>query len=133
MAALLKGLIIVSFASFVLVHTTMKAMTDSLPVFETMGIIGGLALLANATCLYLLWRHRSDDLNMRSTFTCSRNDIISNVGVLLAALGVSVTNSKWPDIAIGYVIAVLFFASSWSILMESISQLRKPSITAANE
>ena len=65
-----------------------------------MGIVG-LVLLGNGLCFFLLFRHRSDDLNMRSTWLCSRNDIIANLAVLVAAAGVKVFNSTWPDIVVG--------------------------------
>lgn len=130
-AAFLKGVIIVGFALYVLFDTTLKVLNPTVPIAETMGIIGGIALLANVSCLLLLLRHRNDDINMKSTFICSRNDIISNVGVLSAALLVQVTNSKWPDIVIGYVIAVLFFRSAWPILKESIEQLKTVNVKAA--
>lgn len=123
-AALLKGIIIVGFASFVLIDTTIKMLGSSMPVAETMGAIGALALLANGACLALLLKHRNDDINMRSTFICSRNDIISNIGVLGAAALVHFFSSKWPDIIIGYTIAILFFRSAWPILKESIEQIR---------
>ena len=123
-AAFLKGVISVGFASFFLIDTTIKMLSPSMPVAETMGLIGGLALIANATCLFLLLKHRNDDINMRSTFICSRNDIISNTGVLAAAFLVQYFNSKWPDIIIGYIIAVLFFKSAWPILKESVAQLK---------
>lgn len=123
-AALGKGLIISAFAIFVLVDTSLKLLSPSVPQFETMGIVGGIALLANLICLALLLRHRHDDLNMRSTYICSRNDIISNMGVLLAAFAVSRTQSKWPDIIVGYAIALLFFRSAWPILTESLKALR---------
>lgn len=124
-AALLKGIIIISFASYVLIDTTLKILSPSMPVAETMGLIGSLALFANASCLVLLLRHRHDDINMRSTYICSRNDIISNVGVLAAAFLVQLFNSKWPDIIIGYAIAAHFFRSAWPILKESIEQLKE--------
>lgn len=123
-AALFKGVVIVGFASFVLIDTSFKVISSGMPVAETIGWIGGLALLANATCLLLLLRHRNDDINMRSTFICSRNDIISNTSVLIAAFLVQLLSSKWPDILIGYAIAILFFRSAWPILRESIAQLK---------
>lgn len=125
-AALLKGVIIVGFAAFVLVDTTMKVFAETIPVFETMTAIGFLALAANSLCLYLLYTHRDDDINMKSTYICSRNDIISNAGVLVAALAVSLTQSKWPDVIVGYMIAALFFRSAWPILTESIAGIRGP-------
>lgn len=123
-AALLKGLIVVAFGLAVLGEGTSKMFADVVPVPETMGWIGGLALVANATCLILLSRYRNDDLNMRSTWICSRNDIISNTGVLIAAAAVGWTGSKWPDIAIGVIIAFVFLGSAAPILKESVEELR---------
>lgn len=124
-AALLKGMIIVGFALFVLSDTTMKVLSTTIPVAETMGLVGALALVANLSCLFLLLRHRNDDLNMRSTFICSRNDIISNSGVIAAAFLVQHFASKWPDIIIGYAIAILFLKSAWPILSDSIKELKR--------
>lgn len=125
MAALLKGIIIVGFAVFVLGETTLKLLTETMPKSQTMGILGALALLANLYCFYLLWRHKDDDVNMRSTFICSRNDIISNGGVIAAAVFVWWFQSKWPDILVGYAIALLFFYSAWPIFLEAIAGLKK--------
>jgi cation diffusion facilitator family transporter len=124
-AALLKGVIISLFGLGVLGQAIYRALSDTLPAFEGMGLIGALALAANAFCLYLLTRHKDDDLNMRSTYICSRNDIISNTGVLLAAALVWLTGSKWPDIAIGLVIAFVFLRSALPILLESWAALRR--------
>ena len=88
MAALLKGVIMALFGIGVLIEAVHKMTVGVLPVAETMGIIGLLVLLGNGLCFMLLFRHRSDDLNMRSTWLCSRNDIIANLAVLLAAAGV---------------------------------------------
>ena len=129
LAAMLKGFIIVAFGTWVLIEAVTKIFEDSLPVAKTMGGVGLLALLANATCLVLLTRHRDDDINMRSTWICSRNDIISNTGVLLAAGLVYLTKSKWPDIAIGLLIAAVFLKSAWPILSESIKQWKNGSTT----
>ncbi len=123
-AAFLKGLIMLAFALFVLAEAVRKCFAEVLPVAETIGIIGSLALAANGICLWLLWRHRSDDINMRSTWLCSRNDIIANVGVILASGGVWVTATKWPDIAVGSIIATLFLSSAISVLREALPILR---------
>src|SRR5688572_25936332 len=63
--------------------------------------------------------HRSDDLNMRSTWLCSRNDIIANISVLVAAIGVKLLNASWPDILIGAAIAALFLRSAFTVLSAS--------------
>jgi cation diffusion facilitator family transporter len=123
-AALLKGAIMAVFGVGVLLEVVYKTVTGIVPVAETMGIIGALVLLGNGVCFLLLFTHRSDDLNMRSTWLCSRNDIIANLSVLLAAAGVKFFNSGWPDILVGAAIAALFLKSAFTVLYESFFELR---------
>jgi cation diffusion facilitator family transporter len=125
MAAMLKGAIMAVFGIGVLFEAIHKMVAGVVPVAEIMGIIGILVLVGNAVCFFLLYRHRSDDLNMRSTWLCSRNDIIANLSVLVAAAGVRVFQSSWPDIIIGAVIAALFLRSAFTVLCESVAELHK--------
>ena len=124
-AALLKGAVMAVFGVGVLLEVIYKTISGILPSAETMGIIGTLVLLGNGICFVLLYRHRSDDLNMRSTWLCSRNDIIANAGVLIAAFGVYVTQSVWPDVLIGGAIAVLFLKSAIAVLTESFIEFKR--------
>lgn len=89
-----------------------------------MGGIGTLALAANLACLLLLTRHRHDDLNLRSTWTCTRNDVLANLGVLAAAAGVALTGTPWPDLIAGAAIAALVIGSSLRVLRDSAVQWR---------
>lgn len=123
-AALLKGAIMAVFGAGVLLEVLYKTVTGIVPVAETMGIVGALVLLGNGICFLLLFTHRSDDLNMRSTWLCSRNDIIANLSVLTAAAGVKFFNSSWPDILVGAAIAALFLKSAFMVLHESFFELR---------
>jgi len=88
-----------------------------------MSAVGLLALGVNASVLAALWRHRADDLNMRSVWLCSRNDVIANCAVLLAALGVTLTSSAWPDILVGVGIAGLFIGSAVDVVRSAMSPL----------
>lgn len=123
--AFFKGLVLAAFGLGVMTEAIYKIFSDILPSAPTMGWVGALALAANVTCLVLLLRHKNDDLNMKSVFICSRNDIIANSGVLLAAFLVSFFHSKWPDIIVGGVIASLFFHSAFLIIKESIPQMKE--------
>ena len=125
MAAVLKGTVMAAFGIGVLAEAVYKATAAVVPVAETMGIIGLLVLLGNGICFLLLFRHRSDDLNMRSTWLCSRNDIIANLSVLLAAAGVRIFDSGWPDILVGGAIAGLFLRSALTVLQESFAEIQK--------
>jgi cation diffusion facilitator family transporter len=123
-AALLKGAIMALFGAGVLLEVVYKTISGIVPGAATMGIIGTLVLLGNGICFLLLFRHRSDDLNMRSTWLCSRNDIIANLSVLIAAIGVKIFDASWPDILVGAAIAALFLRSAFSVLRESFRELR---------
>ena len=124
-SALFKGLIMLAFGLFVLAEAGYKIINPVLPTAELIGSIGLLALLANLVCLRLLWSHKTDDNNMRSVWLCSRNDVIANSGVILAAGAVWLLQSRWPDIIVGLAIAILFLRSAWSVLSESITQIRQ--------
>jgi cation diffusion facilitator family transporter len=123
-AAMLKGVIMAAFGVGVVAQGINKVILGIVPTAETIGVIGTLVLIGNGICFWLLYRHRSDDLNMRSTWLCSRNDIIANLAVLLAAMGVKFYNAAWPDILVGAGIAVLFLKSAFSVLRESFMELR---------
>jgi cation diffusion facilitator family transporter len=123
-AALAKGLFILVFGLAVAVDIVVKLRTGVPPSSTLMLMAGAAALVANLTCLRLLWRFRAQDVNMASTFECSRNDVISNVGVLLAAGGVALFTSPWPDILVGGVIAVLFLRSAFRVIAAALPELR---------
>ena len=123
-AALAKGGFMVIFGMGVLIEAVDKAVHPIMPGVETMGLVGSLALAANLVCFFLLYRHRGDNLNMSSTWLCSRNDLIANVGVLLAAGCSYALSTRWPDIAVGGVIAALFLWSSIGVLAASGRALR---------
>lgn len=124
-AGLLKGLIMAGFGLLVLSQTIYRLTRGSPPEAEMMGLVGVLALSVNLVCVFLLFRHRSDDINMRSTWLCSRNDIIANCGVLIASGLVAYTQSAIPDLVIGTAIAVLFLKSSYAVITEAKFELNE--------
>jgi Co/Zn/Cd efflux system component len=123
-AAVLKGIIMAGFGAGILAEVASKLARGLTPEAEVMWVVALLALLANTAVLGLLWRHRADDINMRSVWVCSRNDVLANAGVLLAALGVSLTRSAWPDIAVGLAIAALFGTSAVTVLRQALAASR---------
>jgi cation diffusion facilitator family transporter len=126
-AALTKGVIILAFGAGILLEAIHKTTVGITPTSSMMAIFGALALAANLACLRLLWPLRSQNVNMRSTFECSRNDVIANVGVLIAAAAVSFTGRGWPDIAVGLVVASLSLRSAIRVLREAWPAFRHDS------
>ncbi|MEM6453191.1 MAG: cation transporter [Cyanobacteria bacterium P01_D01_bin.105] len=118
-AALLKGIIMFGFAIAVFARAVYQFVTEAAPTAEIMGSIGLLALVANLICLALLTRHRQDNLNMSSVWLCSRNDIIANTSVLVAAGLVLLTQSPIPDLLVGLLLTVVFARSAGTVLSQS--------------
>jgi Co/Zn/Cd efflux system component len=123
-AALSKGTFILAFGLGVAIDIAIKLQSGVPPSSALMLVFGGLALAANLTCVRLLWSFRRQDLNMASTFECSRNDVISNVGVLVAAGLVALTASPWPDILVGAAIAMLFLRSGVRVMGSALPAFR---------
>ena len=121
--ALFKSALILVAALFVVGQVGYSITHPGMPVFETMGIVSMLALAANGTCLALLWKHRKEDVNMSSVWECSRNDIISNVAVFVAAGAVWLAESFWPDVIVGSLLAVLLLRSSIRVMREAMRAL----------
>ncbi|HEY6727215.1 MAG TPA: cation transporter [Polyangiaceae bacterium] len=123
-SSILKGFIMLAFAVSVVLEAAYKAATGVVPEAHTMGGIGAVALVANGCCLLLLLRHRRDDINMTSAWICSRNDMIANISVIVAAFSVAFTRSAWPDVLVGAGIATLLLISSMGILRDGFIALR---------
>ena len=123
-AAFSKGVFILLFGIGIAVNIAIKIKSGVPPSSSLMLAFGAAGLVANLLCLRLLWRFRSQDVNMASTFECSRNDVISNCGVLVAAVAVTALQSPWPDIIVGGLIAMVFLRSAFRVLAASTPQLR---------
>ncbi len=132
-AALAKGLLQLAFGLLVLGQALWQATNGTTPEVEAMGIMGGVALAGNAFAFYLLWSHRSDDINMRSTWLCSRNDLIANTAVLGAAALVWWLDNRWPDVIVGGAIAALFLQTAVGVITEARIELRSSEAVDARE
>lgn len=122
--ALFKGGLIFIGACVVLTQIIQKLLVPVLPAYEIMSIFSVAGLVANALCLFLLWKHRNEDINMSSVWECSRNDIASNLSVLLAAAAVWFFESGWPDIIIASCLVILLLNSSFRVINLALKELR---------
>lgn len=113
----LGGLWVAGMVIWHLVHGTV-------PHWQAMGLIGLLALLANASSAFMLYRWRHGDANMHSVWICSRNDMLSNIAVMLAGLGVFGTGAGWPDIAVAAIMAALGLQGAFVIMRGALREMR---------
>lgn len=93
-----------------------------LPTPSVMGAIALLALIANIICLIALTRHRNDNLNLQSVWLCSRNDLINNTSVIVAAGLVALFSSPWPDVAVGILVTFIVARSAGRVLRQAWDQ-----------
>jgi len=123
-AALAKGITMAAFGLWVIGTVIWHAVHGTLPSAFTMGTVGVAALAANVASFGLLWAYRKGDANMRSAWICTRNDVLGNIAVLLAALGVFGTGTGWPDIIVAACMAGLALQGALVVVRQSSAELR---------
>jgi len=131
LAALGKGCTMGLFGLWIIGTAVWHALHGTLPNAYTMGAIGCAALAANAISFGLLWAYRDGDANMRSAWICTRNDVLGNLAVLLAAAGVFGTGTGWPDVIVAAIMASLALQGSWLVVQQSLRELRQWSLAPA--
>lgn len=129
--AKLKAWVMMIFGLAIALKCFYRVFFPGVPNSQIMLLIGLIALFANIVCLILLTRHRDDDINMKSVWVCSRNDIIANVSVLGAAGLVYISNSFIPDLVVGIGLTFLFIKSAFGIFKDVERTLRDQSIKIA--
>lgn len=122
--ALFKGWLIFLAACVVAGQIAYRLAVPSTPLFEVMGAFSLVGLAANGLCLYLLTRHRHEDVNMSSVWECSRNDIAANLSVFVAAGAVWLTGAAWPDLVVAGALAFLLMRSALRVIASARAELR---------
>lgn len=123
-AALFKGLCMAGYGAFVLALAGWSWLAGSAPEPITMGVVGGIALAANLGVTALLFAYREGNADMRSVWLCTRNDSIGNIAVLIAALGVFGTGTRWPDLIVAAVIASFAVSGGVTTIRSARAELR---------
>ncbi len=123
-ASVVKGVTMGLFGLWVLSAASYRAFSGSEPEPMIMGSIALMALVANMSVAVMLYRFREGDSNMQSIWLCSRNDAIGNVAVLIAAVGVTATASRWPDLMVAMIIASLSLSAAYTILKLAFQEMR---------
>ena len=121
--ALLKGVAMSLYGIGVLAYATWRAWLGVPPEPLTMGVVGALALAVNCGVAAMLYRFREGDANMRSVWLCTRNDVIANLAVLVAAAGVFGTGTIWPDVGVAAMLAVLGLSSGRIVIRQARAEL----------
>ncbi len=113
--AFVKGLIQLAFGLGLIVTIIASLLGEPQPIGLAMVAVAGLALLGNLACFGLLMKHRGEDVNMRSVWLCSRNDVISNAGVIISGALVIWLDSYWPDLIVASIVAIVFLHTAYEV------------------
>ena len=117
--ALIKGLLILGAALAVAGQIAWRLADLQAPVATTMSAAAAINLIANIACLKLLAPYRDGDVNMSSSWECSRNDVIEGFAVIGAAAAVWVFASPWPDLLVAMVLLAIFLRSAMRVLQNA--------------
>jgi Co/Zn/Cd efflux system component len=123
--ALIKGATMGAYGVFVIGAALVQLASGTVPEARTMGAIGIAALAANGLVAALLFAFRNGDANMRSVWLCTRNDMIGNLAVLLAALGVWQAGSGLPDLFVALVMGVLGLSAARSVIVHARREMAR--------
>ena len=127
-ASLLKAATMGLFGVWVIGVSIYNAIAISVPVAETMGKLGVIAMLANLLVALMLYKYRDGDSNMQSVWLCTRNDVIGNIAVIVAASGVFLTTTRWPDLIVAFGMGILSLYSSLQVIKVAKLELKTQSM-----
>lgn len=123
-AAMAKGIAMFSFGVFVLARAGWGIVAGDTPEPLTMGVTAVMAFAVNMGVAWMLYAFREGDANMRSVWLCSRNDAISNIAVMVAALAVLLSGTRWPDLIVALVMGGLALTSGTSVMRQAGAELK---------
>lgn len=124
-AAMVKGITMAAFGAVVWARALWVLEAGTTPEPFTMGSVGLLALVANVCVAVVLFKFREGDSDMRSVWLCSRNDAISNIAVMGAALGVFGTGTAWPDLIVAAIMGTLAITAGISVMRHAKKDITK--------
>ena len=123
-AAFAKGLIQLAFGIGIVASIVASLLGKPQPIGPAMMAVAGAALIGNLICFILLMKHRGEDVNMRSVWLCSRNDVLGNLGVIVAGGLVIALDSFWPDIVVACAVAAVFLYTAYQVLRDAVGAWR---------
>jgi Co/Zn/Cd efflux system component len=130
-AALAKGITMGIYGVAVLGKAGWITLNGTTPEPLTMGMVGLLALIANLIVALMLYSFRNGDSNMRSVWLCTRNDVIGNLAVIAAAVGVFGSGQAWPDLIVAVIMAVLAISAAVSVIRHARTDMKTARQTSA--
>jgi len=122
-AALISGYFQGVLGLMILIDIIRRIFVGSEPVSLLMMVVGVIALIANVYCLRLIDKHKDGEVHMRASWIFSKNDVIANTGVIIGGVLVWILDSRWPDLIIGSLIALIILNGARLIVKDAKKEL----------
>ncbi len=122
-AALISGWFQGALGLMIIVEVIRRAVMGSEPQAGFIVVVSIIALIANVICLRLIEKYKDGEVHMRASWIFSKNDVIANVGVIVSGLLVWLFNSRWPDLIIGSLIALVILNGARYIIADTNNEL----------
>lgn len=118
-AAQISGYFQLLLGVIILIDITRRLFLGSEPISPLMIGMGFIALIANVACLMIIRNHKNDEVHMRASWIFSANDVIANMGVIMAGVVVVWLDSRVPDLVIGCIVSIVVLRGAWMILKDA--------------
>ncbi|MDO6840246.1 cation transporter [Paraglaciecola chathamensis] len=118
-AAQISGYFQLLLGVIILIDITRRLFLGSEPISSLMIGMGFIALIANVTCLMIIRNHKNDEVHIRASWIFSANDVIANMGVIIAGVLVVWLDSRAPDLVIGCIVSIVVLRGAWMILKDA--------------
>lgn len=128
LAALGNGLVLVGIALTIAAEAIDRLQTPPSEILSLpMLITAAIGLSVNSLIVFLLHSHTHNDLNLRGAVLHLIADAASSIGVILAAIAVSLWHWNWADGAMSLLVAVLMIVAALPLIRQSLHiLLEKP-------
>ena len=126
-AAKVSGYFQLALGLLILFDIARRATFGSGPESMLMMGMGGVALIANVICLAIIRKQKNGEVHMRASWIFSANDVIANMGVILAGAMVYLFDTRWPDLVIGFIVSIVVLRGAVLILKDARQELRENS------
>ena len=122
-AAQISGYFQLLLGVMILIDITRRLFLGSEPISSLMIGMGFIALIANVACLMIIRNHKNDEVHMRASWIFSANDVIANMGVIIAGVLVVWLDSRVPDLVIGCILSIVVLRGAWMILKDATQEV----------
>ena len=124
-AAFIKGLLIASLGFSIFLESFFSLfLSEHFPDGHLMGSVAIITFIGNGLTLWVLAKHRTEDINMKSAWVCTQADLYTNLVLILVSILVSIFHSGWPDSLLGLILGGSILRSALKLLWQTRYQLR---------